>query len=402
MKQPQKRTKILFIHHGTGIGGASLSLLYLASGLDKELFDVSVLFMQASEAVDLFKQSNLNVVGPINRSDFSHTKIWWYRWYHVHHLLRAIKDSLLLYAFEAERWLKKLQPDIIHLNTSSLFAWAKVAKKLNIPVIWHIREPLAPGYLGIRRSAIKWLIKNWATKIIPICIDNARPWKDNPKTQIVYNAVPEDKFSSVKPILPKKPKILFLGGISQEKGTLLLLKSFKLLLKQCPKAELLIAGSWRPKYGIWKTKVPITKWHHYCHKIDTELKTLKDKVKILGIRYDIPELIASCSLLVFPATQGHFARPIIEAGFMGKPAVATNLPPLQELILDKQTGLLALPDNPEDLALKMLKIINDNKLAKQLGENAKKWCRTKFGLKYQLTVMTEIFLEKLQTRKRVT
>ena len=47
------KKKILYIHHGKGIGGAPLSLLYLIESLDKQKYHPIVLFLHYSEVVDL-------------------------------------------------------------------------------------------------------------------------------------------------------------------------------------------------------------------------------------------------------------------------------------------------------------------------------------------------------------
>ncbi len=139
------RKKILYIHHGIGIGGAPLSLLYLIENLNKKKYHPVVLFLQKSEVVDLYKAKGIDVVGPLNISDFSHTKIWWYRWYHPHHWIRSLWDTFRTCHNVADYWFEKIKPDILHLNTSSLIAWGKVAKRRKIPIVWHIREPFAPG-----------------------------------------------------------------------------------------------------------------------------------------------------------------------------------------------------------------------------------------------------------------
>lgn len=399
----QQRKKILFIHHGTGIGGASLSLLYLVQSLDKKQFEPFVLFMQDSAAVTMFLEHKINTLGPLNLSDFSHTKIWWYRWYHPHHLFKAIRDSLKLLFFVATTWLKEIKPDIVHLNTSSLFAWAIIARHNNIPVFWHIREPLADGYFGLRKKFISWVVGKFANIIIPICQDNAQPWIKNNKMHVVYNAVPEDKFKPVffSSVVEKKTNnnfkqkkghsVLFLGGLSQEKGTLLLLQSWQLVLQQLPNEQLIIAGAWKPKFGIFNNRLSLTSWHRYCKKTTRLLEILKNNVKIIGVQQDVPQLLRQTDLLAFPATEGHFARPVIEAGFMQKPAVATDLAPMRELILDGETGLLSTPNNAKDLALKIILILKNKAVAESLGQKAAQFCHERFGLKKQQKIMAKLY-----------
>ncbi|MBU4269908.1 hypothetical protein KKE07_03460, partial [Candidatus Dependentiae bacterium] len=113
--------KILYIHHGKGLGGAPLSLLYLIKNLDKTKYEPVVLFLHDSQAVNMFKEHGINVVGVVGLNDFSHTKIYWYKWYHAKYFLRSLLDSFKTYFFVADKWLKQVKPDIVHLNTSTLF-----------------------------------------------------------------------------------------------------------------------------------------------------------------------------------------------------------------------------------------------------------------------------------------
>lgn len=385
------RIKILFVHHGKGIGGASLSLLYLVLGLDPKKFQPIVLFMADSAAVELFKQNNIQIIGPINRSDFSHTKIWWFRWYHGHHMIRALFDSAKLLLGQADKLLKQINPDIVHLNTSSLFAWAICARKLGIPIAWHIREPLSQGYFGIRKKLTTFVVKNLASAIIPICKNDAAPWKSETKTSVVYNAVPATRFKNANTQKSESKTVLFLGGLSQEKGTLLLLEAFKEVLKSEPAAKLIIAGLWAPKLGIFGSNFAVTAWQKYCKKTLLELEPIKKSVEILGVCQNVDQLINSSTLLVSPFTVGHFSRPVIEAGFLGKPVVAPDLPPFGELIENGHTGLLFKPSDSDDLAAKILIILENPELAEKLGQNAKIFCKKKFGLDEQIKKISLIY-----------
>ncbi|GIS66933.1 MAG: hypothetical protein CM1200mP6_00010 [Anaerolineaceae bacterium] len=47
-------------------------------------------------------------------------------------------------------YLRNLKPDLVHLNSSTLAASAQASHEAGIPVVWHIREPLAKGYFGVR------------------------------------------------------------------------------------------------------------------------------------------------------------------------------------------------------------------------------------------------------------
>ncbi|MBU4387304.1 glycosyltransferase family 4 protein [Candidatus Dependentiae bacterium] len=392
--------KILYIHHGKGLGGAPLSLLYLIKNLDKTKYEPVVLFLHDSQAVNMFKEHGINVVGVVGLNDFSHTKIYWYKWYHAKYFLRSLLDSFKTYFFVADKWLKQVKPDIVHLNTSTLFIWGKVAKKLNIPVITHIREPLSEGYLGIRRAFIKNRVSKYSDFIAPISQNDALPWKNNPKTRIVYNAVDITKFDknlNLQDFFKKynlnnfDPKILFLGGLSQEKGTLTVFKIFEQILKLIPDAKLIVAGYFEPNFNGNYFKKIISTNQRYAKQVLKILERVKDSVIFTG-SIDSPEnLLAMCDVLLNPFTVGHFSRPIIEAGFMEKPVLASKLAPLDELVIHGTTGYLIDPNNIGLWVEKLYAVLTNKKLNEQLSKNAYEFCNKNFNIFDQIKKIENLY-----------
>lgn len=393
------KTKILFVHHGKGLGGAPLSLFYLINGLDKKKYEPVVVFLHQSDVIHLYESAGIIVDGPLETMDFPHTKIWWLRWYHVITLLKAIKDTFKTAFFIAPAMLKKHKPDIVHLNTSSLVGWGYAAKHKKIPVVWHIREPLADGYTGLRKQFIKRSVATKATAIVPICHNDALPWKKNSKTTVVYNAVDPLRFDfalsaqsflSENSIPNDKPIVLFLGGLSQEKGTHIILQAFKKLLITLPEAHLIIAGNFvaQPKQNSIKKWFPASRFAQNVHEL---IRDCGKNVHVLGPIFNVPEAMAASSIIVFPATVGHFARPIIEAGFMKKPVIATQVAPLQELVKNGVTGFLVDSTDIDAWKEKMLFLLTHPDTATQMGDAAFDFCTQTFNIKTHVQAIEKIY-----------
>lgn len=383
------KKRILYIHHGKGLGGAPLSLLYLIEGLDKEKFEPVVLFLHYSSVVDLYKSKNINVAGVVGLYDLPHTKIYWFRWYHLIPFFRSCYDSFKTRFFVAKKWINKIDPDLIHLNTSSLTAWAKVAKKMNIPVVFHVREPLANGYLGIRKMLIKKWVKKYSDAIIPICNNDAKPWASNDKVTVIYNVVDSNKFNNnLSPDLFLKkynlskydPKILFLGGLSKEKGTLEILKIFKNYLRLSSDAKLIVAGYFDLSVnGIFSIKRYFPS-QRYKLKVKKVLNKLGSSVVFTGPIKEVESAIAASNLLVVPSVVGHFARPIIEAGFMSKPVIASKVPPLDELMIHGQTGFLLDLKDKGAWVERFYALVTNNKFNEKIGKKAYDFCLKHFNI----------------------
>ena len=395
--------KILFIHHGKGLGGAPLSLLYVIKNLDKTKYTPIVLFLHSSDAIDLYHKHGIAVEGPVGLYDFPHTKIWWLKWYNIRYIFRSLLDTFKIKYSIASYWYNRIKPDIIHLNTSSLIAWGAVAHKNGIPVVWHIREPLASGYFGLRKKIIQHCVAKYSNAIVPICKNDSLPWNDLTKTQVVYNPVDATIFDpNVDPteflrlhnLDSISPKILFLGGLSQEKGTLVILQAFKQLLNHIPNALLLIAG-----YFDTTTNTGLKKYfpnQQFKKTVLQELTNLKSSVRLLGPISQVPQAMAASNIIVFPATVGHFARPVIEAGFMKKPVIASNLPPLDEIVIDNKTGFLVDPTNVNLWVLKLRELLEQESLAASMGQAAYNFCFEKFNVKNHVINLEKIYSSILE------
>jgi glycosyltransferase involved in cell wall biosynthesis len=61
-----------------------------------------------------------------------------------------------------------------------------------------------------------------------------------------------------------------------------------------------------------------------------------------------------------------------------RPLVASNMPIVRELVREDIDGLLFSPNDPEDLAHQVLRLLNDLELSKRLTESATERALRKF------------------------
>ncbi len=112
------------------------------------------------------------------------------------------------------------------------------------------------------------------------------------------------------------------------------------------------------------------------------IEGLKKAFMILKERYKIPhklilagiknyiseekkwELLKNADVFVFPAFYEGFGMPVLEAQAAGVPVVASNTSSLPEILRD--SALLVNPNNPEEIAEAIYKIINNQELANGL------------------------------------
>lgn len=91
--------------------------------------------------------------------------------------------------------------------------------------------------------------------------------------------------------------------------------------------------------------------------------------------------VADVVLIPFPNNEvSHAASPLklFEGMSMRKPVVASRVSGIEEVVLDGQNGFLADPDNIEEWVRKLEMILNSEKLATRVGQNARKTVEQRF------------------------
>ncbi len=81
-----------------------------------------------------------------------------------------------------------------------------------------------------------------------------------------------------------------------------------------------------------------------------------------------------------------------EAQLMKKPVIATDVGGDKEMMIDNKTGYLVREGNSEDIIKKLLKLLEDKPLGKEMGENGAKFVNEQFNWK----LVTENFLKIIQ------
>jgi len=94
----------------------------------------------------------------------------------------------------------------------------------------------------------------------------------------------------------------------------------------------------------------------------------------------IPGLIESSEVCVYPSHMEAMPLAWLEVMAMGKAFVASNTGPGPEIIQDCMTGLLCNPMNPQDIADKTIMVLKDYDLRLKLGLEARKDIEERFAI----------------------
>lgn len=399
--------RVLYFHHGGTVGGAPLSLLFLIQQLDRRQYAPVVCFSADGPVIERYRQAGVEVIiAPM--SDFSHTDLVWYGG----GLLWMLPGKLLRYRPSlrtARRVIREVQPDLVHVNTSAMAAQAEAACAEGVPLVWHIREPLAQGYSGLRRRWLQRTIDRCANRVIAISHNDASRLLPSDRIRVIYNFVDFDVFDRSIAAGPARKKLLLspaqhvvtmLGGVNPAKGTLTFVKALALVREHLPNVVFLVVGE-RPRIGasdpLRGLAVRLLGGDAYDRAVMAAAAPHLSKpfIRFTGSRDDIPDVIAASDLIVFPSVVPHFARPLIEAAAMGKPAVASDLGGPRELLVNGETGLLVPPGDEQALAEAIVAILSDPARAAAMGRAAYTFADAHFNARKNAAATIAVYGELL-------
>jgi len=171
-----------------------------------------------------------------------------------------------------------------------------------------------------------------------------------------------------------------------------------LVRKKVPNTKFLVAGQ-PPIVGDSSRIKSLAKFILRTDEYDRQvMKAASDSIasghiRFIGQRTDIPQILAASDLLVFPSVVPHFARPVIEAGAMAKPVIASRLGGPLELVNDGVTGVLTSPSDPAALADSIITLLTDPAKAKAMGEAGFALAKEKFNAEINAKKTFEIYDE---------
>jgi glycosyltransferase involved in cell wall biosynthesis len=99
---------------------------------------------------------------------------------------------------------------------------------------------------------------------------------------------------------------------------------------------------------------------------------LAGRVHLLGLRPDIPAVLAAADVFVLPSLSEGLPLALLEAMFASRPIVASDVGEVATALAQGEAGLIVEPGNPAALAASLDRLLIDPALAGELGERARR------------------------------
>jgi len=285
-----------------------------------------------------------------------HTELWGQNCFIINRpIAKRLSFETLKINKALKKFLKDLQPDVIHFN-NIISQYGKSLLKFPTKKIMTIHDPI-PHFgenkrnLKLRASNMKFvkffLLLNEFQKnafIESNCLKQEQVFTTFLSSFNSYRALKQDSD------LVKTQNLLFFGRITPYKGLNILIEAFNLLKIRYPELTLTIAG---------KGNTPVQLY---------DIKGINVIQRYIPVQ-ELAELINSSSLVVCPYIEGTQSGVIMTSFAFSKPVLATKVGGFHEMIEDGVTGVLIEPNKVEELEKQLEYLLENPQKLNEISEN---------------------------------
>jgi glycosyltransferase involved in cell wall biosynthesis len=320
----------------------------MVDALDREVYEPVFWAAGAGPLVDELMARRVEVIrGPTHDVSYRHLLLA------AHHVISKA------------RALRQLRIDLLHVNE---FGWnldlVMGAALARIPIVLHVQNPLSVEFRNLHRFL--------AAKVIFVSAkqrDETRHLhRVLPKTMVLHNAIDVARFTGARSIrreLGFDESHIIVGTIAQiahYKGIDVVLNVARVLCPRVSALRFIVIG--RPRVGEEELAAKLFQ--------AAENPELQGRVRFLGRRADIPELLASMDMFLLPSREEPFGIVVLEAMASGLPVVASRVGGIPEIIPSDEMGLLVPTDAPSAVADALTELMRDRERRVSIGANARK------------------------------
>jgi glycosyltransferase involved in cell wall biosynthesis len=359
---PDRKIRLLCIINHLAIGGATNVALDIASYFSNHSdFDVRLL------------------TGPVTpeRSDITH-----------------LADNLGITTLELPSLINQINPilnakavadirkiihkgncDIVHTHTKIAGVVGRIAARAAKPCAivhhvhgWGSEEGMSPTirllHLGLERLCAKF-----TDRIVVVTRSDLQKGLSNrigqeDKYALIYNGIDLEKFRqtvdkqklrSELGLEPHTKLVGMIGRLEDQKNPFDFIRAASEVYKNYKNVQFLMVGG-----GPLQSE---------CEWLIKELN-LEGKFFLLGFRDDVDKILSILTMTALSSLWEGLPIAFLESMSAGKPIVANNVGGAEDVVIDGETGFLVTPHRPSEMADRILLLLNDDELCKEMGEVA--------------------------------
>jgi glycosyltransferase involved in cell wall biosynthesis len=298
---------------------------------------------------------------------------------------------------------RRIGADLVHANSTR----AGLAAVAAPPAVVHVRDRLPAGFLS--DITLRALSSRSRVLIANSRYTASRLPRGGAEVRVIANPVDLERFNPdlVDPDVARTSLgideadcvLAVVGQITPWKGQDLAIRVAGELSGSEPVVRLLIVGS--PKFTSRATRLDNPAYQAELQGLADALE-LGDRVRFMGEREDIPEILAASDIVLVPSWEEPFGRAIIEAMAMGVPVIATDTGGPSEIIDDGDDGLLLPPRRHEPWADAVRGLIAQPERLVEIGRRGREKAAARFGVERHVEAVLQAYEAALRPARSGT
>jgi glycogen synthase len=292
---------------------------------------------------------------------------------------------------EMASFVGRMAPELIHVSCvgpSSYFLPLLSPYVAAVPLLAHLHNEVLPSQARADASILRRVLEraDWVASVsaaVHAQVTDVFP-SIRSRSSVITNAIEEPQQSPAK--LPFDPPcVLCLGRLVPDKGFDVALRVFARVGVNIPDVRFIMAGDGPER-----------------SRLEQEARALHlgDRIEFLGSVHpgDVPSVIDRATLVLMPSRREGLPLVAIEAAYMGRPTVATQVSGLPEVVVNGETGLLAPRDDVEALSQAVLTLLTHPDVARRMGSVARCRARDVFDLERCVERFDELYRSIVPSR----
>ncbi|MFN8454781.1 MAG: glycosyltransferase family 4 protein [Anaerolineae bacterium] len=263
--------------------------------------------------------------------------------------------------------------DIVHTHSSVAGVVGRFAAlTAGVPVIihhvhgWGLQEGMSSWarllYLTLEQFSARYTNRMIAVSRPNIQKGLAHGIGKEDKFTLIYNGIDLEKFrqpvndqqirSELGILDPDCKLVGMIGRLDKQKNPLDFIQAAALVTRDYLKVQFLIVGD-----GPLRLE---------CERLINELN-LKEKFFLLGYRNDVARILPILTITAMSSLWEGLPIAFLEAMSAGKPMVANDVDGVKDVVINGETGFLVTPHQPAEMAERILYLLNNETLCKEMG-----------------------------------
>lgn len=376
------RRRIAYVLKSSDLGGSQKYVLELCRRLDRSVYDIEVVTSSGGPLIAELETLEIPV--------------------HIVEIPRyGISGLAELRALGALRRLFKARGyQIVHpQNAKPGFLGRLAAKRAGVPIIvftYHLvpfHEGVAAWKRSIYRRADTWLARHATSHMIAVAHHHRRNLLAQgvcgpDDIEVIWNGLDapasppgeEGRRVAKRDRLgcdPDRPVVAYIARLMPQKDPLTYVRTVAACHARGAQAQFLLIGDGKLRADT--------------EALARELALDESKLRFLGERKDVPELLPGVDIYVLPSLWEGLPFALLEAMAAAVPSVCSAIPGNDEAIVDGETGRLVPPRDPEAAAAAICELLGDPARARRMGEAGLERLRRDFSLEGMVRQTAEVY-----------